>query len=52
MDNQESLKPQEEVKSRREGEDGFIGKLRWWVWRSVLINCKAREKTNIQPIQK
>lgn len=39
VDNQENLKPQEEVKPRREVGDGFIGKLKWWVWRFVLINC-------------
>lgn len=31
--------------------DGFIGKRKWWVWRSVLINCKATEKRNMEPIQ-
>lgn len=50
VDNVESLKPQEEVKPRREVGDAFIGKLKWWMWRFVLINCKATEKRNIQPI--
>lgn len=52
MDNQESLKPQEEVKPRRQVGDGFIGKIKWQVWRFVLINCKATEKRNRQRIQK
>lgn len=52
VDSQGSLKPPEEVKSRREVGDGFIGKMKWWAGRFLLINCKAVEKRNIQPTQK
>lgn len=52
VDNQESLKLREEVKPRRKVGDGFTGKIKWWVWRFVVINCNATEKRNIQPIQK
>lgn len=33
VDNQEGLKPQKEVKPRREMGDEFTEKLKWWVWR-------------------
>lgn len=48
MDNQEGLKP---IRSESKERDGLIGKLKWWVWRFLLMNCKAGEKRNIQPIQ-
>lgn len=51
MGNQASLKPWEMVKPRRVVGDGFVGKRKWWVWRSVLINCKATEKRNTEPRQ-
>lgn len=51
VDNQASLELWEEVKPRRVVGDGFVGKIKWWVGRFVLINCKATEKRNIEPIQ-
>lgn len=52
VDNQASLKPWEEVKEpRRVVGDGFVGKIKRWVQKFVLISCKATEKRNVEPIQ-
>lgn len=52
VDDQASLKPWEEVKEpRRVLGDGFVGQIKWWVPRFVLINCKATRKMNLEPTQ-